>query len=111
MKIDWSKQRCSICRGKFKASSVQVTDETTGKTTRRKVMACVQCGDTPFSPEQYTAQKGVVTATSVKTELLAIKSRLEALHEKLGEGSTARQFTLKALCALEGATSHIPDEE
>lgn len=57
MKIDWSKQRCSICGGEFKASSVQVTDETTGRTTSRKVMACVGCGDSAFSPEQYTAQK------------------------------------------------------
>jgi hypothetical protein len=94
-------------------SSVQVTDEGTGKTTRRKVMACVGCGDTPFSPEQYTAQKkkGVVTATSLKTEALAIKTRLEGLHEKLVEGSTAREFTLRALCALGGAVSHIPDEK
>jgi hypothetical protein len=28
-----------------------------GKTSSRKVMACVSCGDSAFSPEQYTAQK------------------------------------------------------
>ena len=60
--IDWRKQRCSVCGGEFKESSIQVTDEQTGKTSSRKVMACVRCGDTAFSPEQYTAQKmkGVV---------------------------------------------------
>ncbi len=50
-------------------------------------------------------------ATSLKAESLAIKSRLEALHEKLVEGSVAREFSLRALCALGGALSHIPDDQ
>lgn len=57
MKIDWSKERCYVCGGEFKPSSVQVTNERTGKTTTRKVMACVRCGDMAFSPEQHTAKK------------------------------------------------------
>lgn len=56
-------------------------------------------------PPQATA------ATSLKAEALAIKSRLEALHEKLVEGSTAREFSLRAMCALGGAVGHIPDDE
>ena len=57
MKIDWTKVRCSVCGGEFRASRIEVTDERTGKTRTRKVMACNRCGDTSFSPEQYTAQK------------------------------------------------------
>ena len=57
MKIDWSKERCSVCGGEFKASSIQVTDEQTGKTSTRKVMACVRCGDTAFSPEQISPRR------------------------------------------------------
>ena len=62
MKIDWSKQRCSVCGGEFKESSIQVTDEQTGKSSSRKVISCICCGDMAFSPEQYIAQKmrGVV---------------------------------------------------
>ena len=57
MNIDWSKERCFVCGGEFKASSIHVTDEQTGKTSTHKVMACVRCGDTAFSPEQRLAQK------------------------------------------------------
>ena len=57
MKIDWSKERCSVCGGEFKASPIQLTNEQTGKTNTRKVMACVRCGDTAFSPEQHLAQR------------------------------------------------------
>jgi hypothetical protein len=57
MNIDWSKQRCFVCSGEFKASSVQITNEQTGKTGTDKVKVCVRCGDTAFSPEQHTAQK------------------------------------------------------
>jgi hypothetical protein len=57
VKIDWSNERCYVCGGEFQPSSIQVTNERTGKTTTRKVMACVRCGDTAFSPEQYTAKK------------------------------------------------------
>jgi len=57
VKIDWSNERCFVCGGEFKASSVQVTNEQTGKTSTRKVMACVRCGDTAFSPEQHASQK------------------------------------------------------
>jgi hypothetical protein len=57
MKIDWSNERCFVCGSEFQPSSIQVTNEQTGKTRTRKVMACVRCGDTPFSPEQRTAQK------------------------------------------------------
>jgi hypothetical protein len=55
--IDWSKQRCFVCGGEFKASSVQVTNEQTGKTSTHRVNVCVRCGDTAFSPEQHLAQK------------------------------------------------------
>jgi len=57
VKIDWSKVRCSVCGGEFKPSGIQITDERTGKTSSRNVMACASCGDSAFSPEQYTAQK------------------------------------------------------
>ncbi len=57
MKIDWTKERCYVCGGEFQPSSIQVSNERTGKTTTRKVLACVRCGDTAFSPEQYSAKK------------------------------------------------------
>lgn len=57
MNIDWSKQRCFVCSGEFKASSVQVINEQTGKTSTHEVKVCVRCGDTALSPDQHTAQK------------------------------------------------------
>lgn len=56
MKIDWSKERCFVCGGEFKSSTIQVTHERTGQTRTRKVMACARCGDTAFSPEQRLAR-------------------------------------------------------
>lgn len=57
MKIDWSKERCYVCGGEFQPSSIQVTNRRTGKTTTRKVMACLRCGDAAFSSEQHSAKK------------------------------------------------------
>jgi hypothetical protein len=79
MKIDWTKERCFVCSGEFKASSVQVTNERTGKTSTRKVMECVRCGDTAFSPEQRLAQKmkqpGLVVFVKEVRQVMGIEAK------------------------------------
>lgn len=57
MRIDWTKQRCNVCGGRFEAGHTTQIDARTGKERRIRRMICVQCGDHAFSPEQYLAMK------------------------------------------------------
>jgi len=63
VKIDWSKVRCSVCNGEFKPSSIQVTDERTGKTSSRKVMG--QCTNSPLLKSLGWITFAIMTAAAV----------------------------------------------
>ena len=69
MKIDWTKQRCWVCGGKFEPGHTILTDEKTGKVRRIRRMICVKCGDHAFSPEQYLAGKYKQVAAEMTEEL------------------------------------------
>jgi hypothetical protein len=48
--------KCAICGGKFVRMPVMLSDDS-GMQRRVSRLGCNQCGDSPFSPEQYTAFK------------------------------------------------------
>jgi hypothetical protein len=50
-------RRCFICGGEFKNRPYALTNDLTGETKVLRRRQCVLCGDTEFSPEQYTAGK------------------------------------------------------
>src|SRR5579872_4183125 len=102
MTIDWSKERCSVCGGEFKPSSVQVTNEQTGKTSTLRVMACVRCGDTAFSPEQHVAHKVKQVSQELRPPLSCGSSACPGCVN-CGRGLSNRCLNL----ALAGATESL----
>ena len=44
-----------------------------------------------------------------KEELQKLVEQVEALHNRIPEGTFVREFTLDALCSLNGAMSHLPE--
>ena len=50
-------RRCLICGGQLESRRHVITNELTRETKVLMRRQCVLCGDTEFSPEQYTASK------------------------------------------------------
>lgn len=47
--------------------------------------------------------------TPTRAELKKLVERVEELHDRIPKGTYAREFTLHALCSLNGAMSHLPE--
>jgi hypothetical protein len=53
----FKEMKCGICGGSFTRDSEMIIQEKGKPGCRRKIKVCNGCGDTPFSAEQYMAQK------------------------------------------------------